>query len=532
MKKKYSSFLILLFIILIFGITSESNGSEGTNNIREIRVGLKELYENVGKITVYNNSLIMGYYDKNDWYPELNFVSTNGFVFKPATNFYLISNQYFTTYDAAYDIVSNLCSQGYKAYVGSASKGIWKIYVGNVSISSEIDNIYNEINNINDITYEKITDNGERIIMEYSSGAILFENTYEKITFSTNDLVNNTALLDFGQRRYRGKIEIGRYNDKGITAINVIDLERYLYGVIPSEMIPSWPIEALKAQAVAARNYALYYIDIVSKYPKEEYDLCDTTNSQVYKGYNIEHANTTMAVNETIGKVVYYNNSIIPTYFFSTSGGHTENSENVWTGTVPYLKGVSDIYETEPARKPWLIKLSSDDIKNKLAKYDVDIGSITDVQVIDYSDSKRVMNLKIVGTNGEYIIQKETIRYWLGVYSRKFKVIKNTYNPNTEYHTISSNNQQKTINYNDAYVINYSGKAIPLKNDNEQLMIMSKDNIDNYPMVNANNDEYIFAGTGWGHGIGLSQSGAKGMAKAGYTYEEILKHYYTGTEIK
>jgi stage II sporulation protein D len=246
----------------------------------------------------------------------------------------------------------------------------------------------------------------------------------------------------------------------------------------------------------------------------------------------MEYSTCTQAVNETRGELLYYGDSVIGTFYHSTSGGHTEDSQNVWSGIVPYLKAVPDIYETEPERKPWITSLSPNEIEEKLANYDVNIGSVVDVEAVNYSDSGRVMNLKITGTNGTYTIPKETIRYWLKLNSRKFTVVKSNYNNKTEFNTISANGKAGQINYNGAYAVNGNSNNKRIDNGKEQLIVMTGTNVHNYPMISGNKNEFIFAGEGWGHGVGLSQSGAKGMAKEGFTYKEILEYYFSGTEVR
>jgi stage II sporulation protein D len=532
MIRKYISIYFLAMLIIMMSVTTVIKGSAGDYTDKDIRIGLKQYYEGVNSISVNNKTLVMGYIIEKEWYPEYTFTSNNGFIFRPATNYFLISKEYFTSYEDAIDKVDELVEEGYDAYVGNVSKQIWKVYVGNVASSSEINKVYNLVNNLFDLTYEKQGDNGQRTIMKYSDGQVLFENTFSQATFTTNDLQDNVTLIDLGKRKYRGKMEFGRYNKHGVTAINIIDIESYLYSVVPSEVIASWPIETLKAQAVAARNFSVYYTDIASKYPKEAYDLCDTQNSQVYKGYDMEYSTCTQAVNETRGELLYYGDSVIGTFYHSTSGGHTEDSQNVWSGIVPYLKAVPDIYETEPERKPWITSLSPNEIEEKLANYDVNIGSVVDVEAVNYSDSGRVMNLKITGTNGTYTIPKETIRYWLKLNSRKFTVVKSNYNNKTEFNTISANGTAGQINYNGAYAVNGNSNNKRIDNGKEQLIVMTGTNVHNYPMISGNKNEFIFAGEGWGHGVGLSQSGAKGMAKEGFTYKEILEYYFSGTEVR
>ena len=139
---------------------------------------------------------------------------------------------------------------------------------------------------------------------------------------------------------YRGDLELmkspGRW---GITVVNVLSVEQYLYGVVGKEMSPSWSEEALKAQAVAARTYAIAH---KRRFSQRGFDLTDDTSSQVYAGVGGESPTVIKAVNATKGEILTYQGKPIDAFFFSTAGGWTENSENVWGTYIPYLRGVSD----------------------------------------------------------------------------------------------------------------------------------------------------------------------------------------------
>ncbi|GMQ59263.1 hypothetical protein AN1V17_36600 [Vallitalea sediminicola] len=521
-----------IMIITITLLCSSNNIYAKDDIIQELRVGLRQLYENKEAITVNNKVLNMGYIVDDEYISEQVFMSDEGFTFKPATANYLISINSFETYDETKEQVKILKEQGYKAYVGNTSKGIWKLYI-KAENSDESKIIFFKLNGQNNLTYEQVSDNNCRTMMELSvDDALIMENTYGHPQFSPMGNDEDTNFIDLGDRQYRGRLEFGRYDESGITAINIVSMNYYLYSVLASEMSPSWPIEALKAQALAARNYAVYYMQKDSKYPDKPYVVCDKTNSQAYKGCSVEHANTMIAVNETANKLIYHQGEVIQATFFSTSGGHTENSENVWNGTVPFLKGVPDIYEMQPAKKPWIEELTAEEIKQRLAKYNIDIGDITDVIPMGYTEGKRVIDLKIVGTKGEHIINKETIRNWLGLYSRKFTIVKEDYSNKKMFNVMSAGSFVKVKNINNMYVATGSNSSRKLSINDEQLIILSKHNIDGIPTMVGKKDTYIFVGQGYGHGVGMSQSGAKGMALEGFTYDEILKYYYKGVDIK
>ncbi|PKM96406.1 MAG: hypothetical protein CVU84_01450 [Firmicutes bacterium HGW-Firmicutes-1] len=526
----YIALAIILCLSFMSGATASSDSTLNYN--KKIRVGLKELYETVDTINITNSSLILGYEIDGNPQTEQTFTSTTGFSVVPATGFFLISEQFYKTYDECDAIVKALKDQGHKAYSGNASIGIWKVYIGDAATEVEATAVKNILQSNLGQTYEVVADNGLRTLLKIGAeNEVVIENSYIQSSFTTNDLTKGIAAINLGKRSYRGTMEVGRYNKKGVTAINIIGLEEYLYGVVPSEIVSSWPKESLKAQAVAARSFAIYNTYYTNKYPKEAYMICDTVTSQVYKGLTGETVACNVAVNETNNQAVYYDNKVIPAYFFSTSGGHTEDSQNVWSGTVAYLKGKPDLYETEPEKQPWLQAISATEIEAALTKNKVNIGKIVDVQVISYSSAGRAMSLKIIGTTGSHDIPKETMRTWLGLKSRKFTLIKSTDMPPETFNAIGSGST-KAGSYQQAYTINGEMETNQLNMSNNQLIIFSEDNINSLPTVSGQSDTFIFVGQGNGHGVGMSQSGAKGMAQEGFTYKQIIEYYFTGAMVK
>ena len=273
-------------------------------------------------------------------------------------------------------------------------------------------------------------------------------------------------------KEYRGFIYLRRENGGNMTVINVIDIESYLYSVVGKEMSPSFGIEALKAQAVCARTYTIMNI---GKYKDYGFDLCTTQASQVYGGVAAEYPSTKRAVQETTYKVVRYNGKPCSVYYFASSGGVTESVENVWGTPYPYLKSVEDTYENpeEATKSSWSVTFTKEEIKEKLAAKDVEIGDIVDIKITQTSSTGRVTEIVFYGTEGEKSWKNERARTVLSLSSQMYEIVR----------------------------------------DEE------------------NEDIYTFEGKGWGHAVGMSQWGAKAMADNGFTYDEIIKWYFTGVEV-
>ena len=322
------------------------------------------------------------------------------------------------------------------------------------------------------------------------------------------DFLKTSEFIECQGKKYRGAIRLSVRRGK-ILIINVINIDEYLYGVVGKEMSPSFPLEALKAQSVAARNYAICSL---GKHGSDGFDLCNGIHCQTYAGVSGEAESVRKAVDETSGKILRYNGRVVECYYYASNGGYSESSENIWVSALGYLKGKKDSYE-DPERTPnykWEVTFTAEDMKKTLAGRGIDIGDILDIEVTKYSKNKHVLEIKIEGTKGEKFYYKDNIRAAFP------KEVKSTYFTVTSgERTVSAKvlgvNAMETVNIAPSYVLSADG-----------LMKISG---------KGKSGEFTFSGGGYGHGVGMSQYGAKFMAEEGYTYEEILNFYYTDTEI-
>jgi stage II sporulation protein D len=274
-------------------------------------------------------------------------------------------------------------------------------------------------------------------------------------------------------RRYRGALEL-RHRGAGLTVVNIVPVDDYLLSVVPEEMPTDWPAEALKAQSVAARSFAL---KSRGRHAAEGYDLCTTTHCQLYKGIASEKTASTAAVRATRGEVLTYGGQPIEALFHTDSGGMTESSEDVWGSHVPYLRAVRD---TPLGTMPWTKTVSTADLEKKLAAKGHNIGRLRAIELSplavgraakDRTASGRVKAMTVTGTKGSVTLSGTAWRSLLGLKSALF-----------------------------------SAK-------------LTKDSV-------------TFTGFGAGHGLGISQWGAKRLAETGKSYADILHHYYTGVTLQ
>jgi len=326
-----------------------------------------------------------------------------------------------------------------------------------------------------------------------------------------------------GNRWYRGRIEFKRLTPSDMTVINVVKLEEYLYGIIRMEIDPMWNIEVVKAFAVVARTYTMSHI---GKHKDMGFDLCATDDCQVYGGAvdgTYGEKNAILAVDSTRGEVITYNGKLINAVYFSSTGGiPTEDSENVWKYKVDYLRSVDNSKEPTTSKSSWTFQFTAEELKNVLLKKNVNIGDIIDVQVLEKTKAGRVLKLKVVGTTGEYIAEKETTRTILGLYSQAYDVI------STSGSFAIDENQNKIGIPSDVYIVTEEGQVETIQS-NDIFIVDEEENMVEFLNTKAT---FTFNGKGWGHGVGMSQWGAKGLADMGYNYKQIIKHYYTGVEIE
>ncbi len=212
-----------------------------------------------------------------------------------------------------------------------------------------------------------------------------------------------------GKGTYRGSLEI-RPGTSGLNAINSVDIDSYVKGVVPKEVPTSWPAEALQAQAVAARSYAL-----ATGVSGNGFDQYDDTRSQVYGGLAAENARTSAAADATAGQALLYGGQPAATYFFSTSGGHTENIENSFVGAPPkpYLKGVPDPYDSESPYHRWTLTLTQARMQSALGRYLK--GRLKAIRISRRGASPRIVKAIVIGSRGRTPVSGPSLRTALGL---------------------------------------------------------------------------------------------------------------------
>jgi len=278
------------------------------------------------------------------------------------------------------------------------------------------------------------------------------------------------ASIRINNRAFRGELDIIRTENIKLLAINKLDLEDYIKGVLYHEVSHWWPMATLKAQAIAARTFAICKV-IESK--NADFDLRSDVYSQVYGGRTSERYRTTRAVDETRGKILVYRGKIIPAYYHATCGGHTEDASRLWKTEIFPLKGRPCNYCRRSPHYAWSAELSLGDIEKRLGLKGYRLKGVEAVEILSRNDSGRVETVAVKDTLGIEKIPSNKFRLALGP-----NLIKST---------------------------NFS-----LKRQDGKIR---------------------FSGKGWGHGVGMCQWGAYFMARRGLGHVDILRFYYPGSGI-
>ncbi|MEE3604176.1 SpoIID/LytB domain-containing protein [Bacillus altitudinis] len=286
-----------------------------------------------------------------------------------------------------------------------------------------------------------------------------------------------------------------------------IPFEDYLKGVVPNEMPASWHVEALKAQAVAARTYSVKSIGKV---------VPDTTAFQVYGGYNW-YTNSTKAVDATKGKVLKYNNQLISATYYSSNGGYTEASEEVWGNALPYLVAKQD---TKDPVNAWTLKLSKKQLGTTLT---------ASTAASEWSKAKEANAADLAGLKSWLLKNKETAASDMRIAS----ISSLTFSGKTKGQrakTVSIKLNYHLKNKTGTYTVNKSTTASMKMTEFRTVMGATKVK-STFASVKNNTNDFTISGKGYGHGIGMSQYGAKARAESGNSYSSILSFYYPGTKL-
>lgn len=345
----------------------------------------------------------------------------------------------------------------------------------------------------------------------------------------------------FQGSKYFGGFQFQRVTGGNMTIASVVALSDYISCVISQEMADGWPLEALKAQAVAARSY---YATNLGRHSAQKIDICGTTHCQAYYGCSGAGENTTRAARETAGEYIKYNGEVIEAFYYSSNGGASENSENVFMTALPYCKGKADPYEADLANRipnyNWTKSFTGEQLRAKLSAAGYTRCSTVKSVTIAKTSAGNVYSMTFLDVNGKsWTISKDNCRIVLGMNSLHFDFAgasaANTPKQNTPASTAlyaidgSGKVSQITGPY---YILGEDGTVTQAGTAGETSDPDPSAPVSSGGTVTPADGVFRFRGSGLGHNVGMSQWGAWAMAQRGLTYRDILTFYYTGVTIE
>ncbi len=554
MKK---SRIVLLVVLMVTLLSGTINSIYAYDNLNEtIRVGLyfeksAVLSVDIGSKTGFQ----MGYERDGEFIPimletdvqnvvvrkDVYYVKTaDGFVQywpdsdvkKAGTKYgphHIQIGQSYTNYNKIKSEIDSLNRKGLNTYIMFADDA-YKIWTGLYPSKEEAEEDISHISEVSGESCNVIALSAKRVqVIDSSTNEVkmMFDSASSFLQIRPIEREGEVPTISVNGRLYRGAVEFKRFSDSDMTVINVVDLEEYLYGILPREMGGSWPLEALKAQAVSARTYTIINMN---KHNAYGFNLCTTEHCHVYGGFQDEHPTSTQAVEETRGQLLLYNGKPASTYYFSTSGGHTEDVRNVWGGSgYPYLSGVEDTYEpTERSERGiWEIEMTPQKAQEIFKAKGYDLGQILSMTVLERSDSGRVIKLKVIGTKDEHIFERSMTRNVFG--ARFVNSQMYTITTDSDFYIKGKEEIESTMKTTtNVKVLSASGVST-FSTSQGRIYAKGNDTKKSYAVIPS---IYVFSGKGFGHGVGMSQWGARGMAEEGFGYDEILTHYYPGTVVE
>lgn len=443
---------------------------DGTSSIRNSTLESANLENDVG------SGYLFGYYDSNRIFHQVGYTAETAITMAMDKNVTISSGASLGCYHIllpgsymSFEEAANAASQygGFPAYYNGAYYALYGSYATSAEAQAALSwsgtggQVYTASQYC--VTVCRTTDGA--ILFEFDCGkdlnlAVSPQTSYEP------------AVTWFKGYRYHGDFEYVRRSGDKLTVINIVDIEDYVKGVIPYEMSGSWPIEALKAQALCARTYAASHFNANSYYG---FDVTNDTYSQVYRGLTGATSTSDAAVEQTAGIYILYAGEPISAMYCSSNGGATEDSENITGNAVGYLRGKVDSFEAAAAsinaNSSWTDTLTRSQLAEKANTLGFSIASADSIE-ITYSDTGNVIGMKLTDSNGRSA----------------------SFSGKACYEFCTSTLGLKSISFE----------------------------------ISENGDSVTFIGSGWGHSLGMSQFGAYAMAKTyGFTYDQIVNFYYT-----
>ena len=505
-----------IFILALFCTATDAAAYKAPDMIR---VGLYFGSESKSSFTAEaDGKALIGYVQDRDFNP-LYTIDESEVIVEKGGGAYLRTKQSYETLDEVLLMAKKLREDdvyAYGAYIDGENYLVFGLY----------DSVDEAKKSLSDLEFTEL----ELVATELDTKAVMVSAKGFNMVFRDDEVsfaigADEKKTVSVSGREYYGYIVADRIYSNDIAIINLVSSDDYVACVVGSEMYSTWHIEALKAQAVIARTYAM----TSTSYKNYGIDVTDDTRSQAYYGLERETESTRRAADETSNMILLYKDKPAQTFFYSSSGGKTADVYSAWGGGagLDYLKSVDDTYEDSENVGVWSVTYTAEEVAKKLAAAGVDIGTVTDIKVTERGENdERVRKLVFEGTNGSHTVKFEKCRTILGLKSQYY-YIRQEYTEEKNIAVLGADGEG-AVKLGNISVLS-SDKTSQLGGN---VSVLGKNGTQHISVATEEKkDSFTFDGRGYGHGVGLSQYGAKGMAEAGFKFDEILFHYYVGTTL-
>lgn len=542
--KKFCNALMILVIMMI--VTTVSAAAMVNNTLKVgLRYGSSALFS-ANLENAVGSGYAFGYFDSDRSFVPLGETEETAISMTAAGNIYLSSSGVYTasgsgtllgkwhaqleeTFDSFEDArdAASAYSGGYPAWIN----GEFRVRIGCFSSREAAEALG-----------EAVSSSSTGVLVTVTrTDTVLFEFDCQGAMNLGVQPQGRDTLTWFKGYKYRGAFEYPRITGGNVGVLNVVDVEDYVKGVVPYEMSGSWPLSALEAQAVCARTYASRTTKHLKAYG---FDVCATTDCQVYNGANAATANSDRAVENTEGICMYYDGALIDAVYASSNGGASEDAENVWGGSVPYLLGKQDPYE-DAASIPnynYSITYTAAQLTWILQQKGYSIGTVADAYVSEFTPNGNVYKVTFRDTAGKTVTVKgDTCRsvFYSSTYGKSVRSMRFTISGGSGGSSpavsgkLYVNGTGSTLSSLDGVSV-LSGKGVTSVLSGENAYARTSSGTSQITAASGGTSGsaesgtgFTVSGTGSGHNVGMSQYGAKAMAEQGYGYEDILNFYYT-----
>ena len=554
MKKVFS---IVLLVCLLLCVVPQTADARRKNYDPTVKIGLA--YDsaalgaaNLQNLTGLDTGFAFGYYDEdrefvstyevedenritvlknvNMWLSDITYSDMELAYYDDVVGAYCLQIDEYFELDDALDVIEEIEDEDYEAYL-CYTPGGFRVRVGKYTSGEEASRELEYVES--DIGWpleRRVPNETCYTVVVTGTADILYQ--FDMLGEYPLGILPNSEQTWFKGYKYYGGFEYNRISGNNITVINVVGLTDYIKGVIPYEVNPNWPIEAQKAQALCAKCYT---VNSLGKHKSKGFDLCNTTDCQMYQGTNNATATSDEAVEATEGLFVLYDGEICTTYYHASSGGYTEDAGNIWGKDIPYLKAVEDTYLK--STRPFSVTLDLEQITWILqAKGLIADAKVEDMYVSKYSDVGNVLALTVELNNG-------TTKTFTGDRARTaLNSATLGVTIGSHRYTINGGSTEDTVNINgtpvelDDLYVQGDGKKAKRIDLEDGIVALTANGIEEVTItepakIERDDGIYVINGTGSGHNIGLSQEGARSMAEAGFDFEEIIEFYFTDAEV-